>query len=131
MSFVFWFFFFKRKTAYEMRISDWSSDVCSSDLRAAQAPPDAPLQDPGRHQAPSGHAGPGRQGRARRQGRGPDHLAVAGRPLLRADAQHRQGRRHLDRKSVVEGKSVSVRVDLGGRRIIKTNTQLLTITKVN
>src|SRR3546814_12169959 len=31
MSFVF-VFFFKQKTAYEMRISDWSSDVCSSDL---------------------------------------------------------------------------------------------------
>src|SRR3546814_2510020 len=29
------FFFFKQKTAYEMRISDWSSDVCSSDLKAA------------------------------------------------------------------------------------------------
>src|SRR3546814_6838050 len=29
---VFLFFFFKQKTAYEMRISDWSSDVCSSDL---------------------------------------------------------------------------------------------------
>src|SRR3546814_16149394 len=29
------FFFFKQKTAYEMRISDWSSDVCSSDLRKA------------------------------------------------------------------------------------------------
>src|SRR3546814_5916789 len=29
---VFVFFFFKQKTAYEMRISDWSSDVCSSDL---------------------------------------------------------------------------------------------------
>src|SRR3546814_4527227 len=28
------FFFFKQKTAYEMRISDWSSDVCSSDLEA-------------------------------------------------------------------------------------------------
>src|SRR3546814_980681 len=28
------FFFFKQKTAYDMRISDWSSDVCSSDLRA-------------------------------------------------------------------------------------------------
>src|SRR3546814_10106246 len=27
-------FFFKQKTAYEMRISDWSSDVCSSELRA-------------------------------------------------------------------------------------------------
>src|SRR3546814_2444567 len=29
-----YFFFFKQKTAYEMRISDWSSDVCSSDLAA-------------------------------------------------------------------------------------------------
>src|SRR3546814_4358585 len=41
MTYVIWivylntimFFFFKQKTAYEMRISDWSSDVCSSDLR--------------------------------------------------------------------------------------------------
>src|SRR3546814_2603180 len=32
-----YFFFFKQKTAYEMRISDWSSDVCSSDLELAQA----------------------------------------------------------------------------------------------
>src|SRR3546814_1004121 len=30
------FFFFKQKTAYEMRISDWSSDVCSSDLLSQQ-----------------------------------------------------------------------------------------------
>src|SRR3546814_7712960 len=30
------FFFFKQKTAYEMRISDWSSDVCSSDLLELQ-----------------------------------------------------------------------------------------------
>src|SRR3546814_8764995 len=30
------FFFFKQKTAYEMRISDWSSDVCSSDLLATR-----------------------------------------------------------------------------------------------
>src|SRR3546814_211942 len=29
-------FFFKQKTAYEMRISDWSSDVCSSDLRSSE-----------------------------------------------------------------------------------------------
>src|SRR3546814_6247164 len=37
-------FFFKQKTAYEMRISDWSSDVCSSDLplRHQHHPPDAP-----------------------------------------------------------------------------------------
>src|SRR3546814_7350905 len=41
-----YFFFFKQKTAYEMRISDWSSDVCSSDLRqrgAIGAPDRTPL----------------------------------------------------------------------------------------
>src|SRR3546814_9815489 len=31
------FFFFKQKTAYEIRISDWSSDVCSSDLPRAKS----------------------------------------------------------------------------------------------
>src|SRR3546814_1268199 len=36
LTFLFLFFFFKQKTAYEMRISDWSSDVCSSDLVARQ-----------------------------------------------------------------------------------------------
>src|SRR3546814_19759840 len=36
---VYCFCFFKQKTAYEMRISDWSSDVCSSDLDATMAPP--------------------------------------------------------------------------------------------
>src|SRR3546814_6581708 len=43
LSCVFLFFFFKQKMAYEMRISDWSSDVCSSDLRGHQATLDAPL----------------------------------------------------------------------------------------
>src|SRR3546814_1414502 len=33
------FFFFKQKTAYELRISDWSSDVCSSDLIVLRPPP--------------------------------------------------------------------------------------------
>src|SRR3546814_2714585 len=33
------FFFFKQRTAYEMRISDWSSDVCSSDLRRLRVRP--------------------------------------------------------------------------------------------
>src|SRR3546814_2189498 len=36
------FVFFKQKTAYEMRISDWSSDVCSSDLQRASAGSDRP-----------------------------------------------------------------------------------------
>src|SRR3546814_10413240 len=35
---MFFFFFFKQKTAYEMRISDWSSDVCSSDLLCVDFP---------------------------------------------------------------------------------------------
>src|SRR3546814_9330480 len=43
-------FFFKQKTAYEMRISDWSSDVCSSDLSYSSFPRNAPP-------APSSRAG--------------------------------------------------------------------------
>src|SRR3546814_6451193 len=46
------FFLFKQKTAYEMRISDWSSDVCSSDLpdarSATPAPPSGPAASPQR-----------------------------------------------------------------------------------
>src|SRR3546814_4030479 len=37
MKFCYIFFFFKQKTAYDMRISDWSSDVCSSDLHPQRA----------------------------------------------------------------------------------------------
>src|SRR3546814_2689785 len=53
------FFFFKQKTAYEMRISDWSSDVCSSDL------------DPDQHQGhddPHSRGHDGRSHRARAAG---------------------------------------------------------------
>src|SRR3546814_1014867 len=50
------FFFFKQKTAYEMRISDWSSDVCSSDLPSSS--PRAPMpQSPGRRPAWPHHRG--------------------------------------------------------------------------
>src|SRR3546814_1952784 len=50
--FVFFFvFFFKQKTADEMRISDWSSDVCSSDLCRR---PDRP-EDPANTRVPSGN----------------------------------------------------------------------------
>src|SRR3546814_3412100 len=45
MSSLEYFFFFKQKTAYEMRISDWSSDVCSSDLVLAAAGAVAHLRD--------------------------------------------------------------------------------------
>src|SRR3546814_11351148 len=89
-----------------MRISDWSSDVCSSDL--------------------------GRRVAAPRIGDRRDRLVDRARYVERDDPRPMLGagepfgalrvgddQRRLDRKSVVAGKSVSVRVDLGGRRIIK------------
>src|SRR3546814_7696650 len=93
------FFFFKQKTAYEMRISDWSSDVCSSDLDCL-----------GRGRLFL--AGTVADVREREGAR-----AVKGHALARRAGSF--ARLRPDRKSVVEGKSVSVRVDLGGRRIIK------------
>src|SRR3546814_764478 len=57
------FFFFKQKTAYEMRISDWSSDLCSSDLRTA-------VRTAGLHHQPDRLAGPDVQAAAL------DHVAV-------------------------------------------------------
>src|SRR3546814_16033605 len=67
------FFFFKQKTAYEMRISDWSSDVCSSDLNrgsdedhecpALWSPPDVERNNKGCHR-PRGRAIPLKHGQA-------------------------------------------------------------------
>src|SRR3546814_14439282 len=109
------FFFFKQKTAYEMRISDWSSDVCSSDLAAGHT-------RRGRPEALHLHHRPlQRQGRER----GGD-VTTAARPARPGPAHPRSARsparrrpQDRDRKSVVSGKSGAVRVDLGGRRIIK------------
>src|SRR3546814_7220686 len=52
-----YFFFFKQKTAYEMRISDWSSDVCSSDLAevVARGQADVPRQRHGDEDARRDH----------------------------------------------------------------------------
>src|SRR3546814_17227714 len=50
------FFFFKQKTAYEMRISDWSSDVCSSDL--IEAPYRPAMLDEGSDGMPTRLGGP-------------------------------------------------------------------------
>src|SRR3546814_13640102 len=103
------FFLFKQKTAYEMRISDWSSDVCSSDLPAVL---------------------PGRGAHPRRPGLHARHpprplLGGTGGRDLAAPRCRRPGRRpQPDRKSVAPGKSESVRVDHGGRRTITTITPL-------
>ena len=69
----------------------------------AHAAPAPAVQDPGGDQAPAGHAGAGRQGGARHQGRGAHHLSVARRPLFGADAQHRARRRHQPQDHQLRG----------------------------
>src|SRR3546814_20361326 len=103
---MFLLFFFKQKTAYEMRISDWSSDVCSSDLAPLHA---RGVPDP------------------RDRGRREDHRCRDGDgipPPVDGEAGRSEERR--------VGKSVSVRVDLGGRRIItkKKTTEHPSITQI-
>src|SRR3546814_17097203 len=97
-----------------MRISDWSSDVCSSDL----------LGQPGA-------VGVRRPvGRAQGLPRG-DELAEARRTggALQERFGEPAGLAGGDRKSVGEGKSVSVSVDLGGRSIITKKEQHIRINK--
>src|SRR3546814_16161729 len=147
-------FFFKQKTAYEMRISDWSSDVCSSDLPLVEVAQDresgrAIVVEPGqRDLCVEPRNGAGRRaarrtdqrfgsGRVAGESVGRRHQRL-GRPGDRGvergiwrdrcgrrryglvEAQLLVGARQQDRKSVGEGKSVSVRVDHGGRHLLKT-----------
>src|SRR3546814_3465711 len=60
----FCFFFVKQKTAYEMRISDWSSDVCSSDLPVNRRQ-DRFLEEPGKSRRPRSVDQPGGEARQR------------------------------------------------------------------
>src|SRR3546814_4609239 len=113
-------FFFKQKTAYEMRISDWSSDVCSSDLtrvlsdwiivRVTANPGEAFLD---RMIAMVEGA---------KRGKTPNEVALTILLVALTIIFLLVCVTLLpfsDRKSVVSGTSVSVRVDLGGRRSIK------------
>src|SRR3546814_12480857 len=112
-----------------MRISDWSSDVCSSDLgvairRGRQQAARRGAKELSRTRAAALHPG-GRIERSQAQGAAPAGRAHA--QALRGERRHGRDRTEgsvrqsdrSDRKSVAEGKSVSVSVDLGGRRIIK------------
>src|SRR3546814_15792910 len=99
-----------------MHISVWSSDVCSSDLRSRKR---SDIRD-----VDSGSED------ASRLSREPSLRAVseheqenAPRPELQYPSQRIQAIVQGDRTSVVKGKSVSVHVEPGGRRTIKTNTQ--------
>src|SRR3546814_19385670 len=149
------FFFLKQKTAYEMRISDWSSDVCSSDLwRPAGRDRKAQQAIVERHQRlgarahraqdfgmvgvePAGERAERGQDQlgAGRDEAAPRHAAAAqrhpqfgmkmARKLGARLAGHRFMAKHQPRdlglvpearKSVVEGKRVSVMREYGGRR---------------
>src|SRR3546814_17513235 len=93
-------FFIEQKTADELRISDGSSDVCSSDLAAKRR----------------------RARRGRRfllRPRAPARCPDAPPPPGRCRAHTSGGRGRGDRKSAVQGRSVSIRVDQGGDRIIE------------
>src|SRR3546814_21102172 len=100
-----------------MRISYWSSDVCSSDLAAALAG-FVPQHQCRKHASVGVHAG----GDVGNGAAGFGHLGLAGPAGNRKKAALALNQPIvgflLDRKSVVSGKKVSVRVDLGGRRLI-------------
>src|SRR3546814_17220831 len=84
-----------------MRISDWSSDVCSSDLLTEQGTPAFAVG-----------------ARDRRRTARPRRVSSCNPPPPLGKRAKRR-----DRKSVVEGKSGSVRGDLGGGRLIKKQTK--------
>src|SRR3546814_15566641 len=115
-----------------MRISDWSSDVCSSVLEQVQATlrdlraHDVEMVTIGQYLQPSAHHHPVLRYWTPDEfkalevyGMSLGFTHVASGPLVRS-SYHAE-----DRKSVVKGTSVSVRVDLGGRRWI-TKTYLVT-----
>src|SRR3546814_15488920 len=132
-----YFFFFKQKTAYEMRISDWSSDVCSSDLTGvgrqqhvivSQGQIDAVLNARPEERRLILEEAAGvlkyrkRKEKAERrlaatEGNLPrpgDLLREVRRQLRPLERQAGAARRHA-RQRVVEGKSVAGRLELGRR----------------
>src|SRR3546814_5314005 len=125
------FFCFKQKTAYEMRISDWSSDVCSSDLEGQRPSrmdviPAGPTrrrrsaEAKARIIASSFEPGANIAEIARTHGLLPQQLyawrhdSIPGKRLAGKKLSFVPAVIEEDRKSVVWGKGVSVRLDPGG-----------------
>src|SRR3546814_19862648 len=129
------FFFFKQKTAYEMRISDWSSDVCSSDLRSRRtccntfrrsdgststSPAIIFGPTPMRHRRPSGRFARCTLSKARRNLSvylGPFYVTPPWSNRSASCVPSLHGKQ-ADRQSHGVGKKVQVRLDLGGLRYI-------------
>src|SRR3546814_17719329 len=105
-----------------MRISDWSSDVCSSDLSGAKraetgagnAPRSGNSAGSAHREAACSQCG------CRDDGTGAELRGARDQPGRNAGTKESEAEQGQDRKSVAKGKSVSVRVNHGGRVIIKT-----------
>src|SRR3546814_13875327 len=104
-----------------MRISDWSSDVCSSDL------PAQPYAATGRRRQPAYVRSRPRSAATTMttfaRSTVPSTMPGKSGSKLKRRLPHCAPHFPPDRKRVVQGKSVSVRVDLGGRRILKKKQQ--------
>src|SRR3546814_10079944 len=111
------FFCFKQKTAYEMRISDWSSDVCPSDLIHGAGIVDFPIGTV----IVQLNFFPALEAFGRKFGGNRLCFVLSGAAVrVGRDCNHGRSQKSAgDRKSVGEGKSVSVSVDLGSRGNIK------------
>src|SRR3546814_20945591 len=123
---AFFLFVFKQRTAYESRMSDWSSDVCSSDLlptitAQAAAQPPVLVANAAQLIVATSESSP---------------VPASAATVRCAFARVRQAKvvgcaaSAIDRKRVVWGKSVSVRVVLGGRCIINKKNYKRYETKV-
>src|SRR3546814_14359047 len=95
------FFFFKQKTAYEMRISDWSSDVCSSDLewrKSAALALDS--RDSGAWRCLTTTSRPNSAGSAARMASAPSNMAVASSRRSALLAPRRAEERRVGKETV-------------------------------
>src|SRR3546814_19207278 len=133
------FFLFKQKTAYDVRISYWSSDVCSSDLFPGNSgrgcvAANRPSSSPG---FLTNRLSPPASSEWRCSSPPSSACSWSSRSFSSSGTDSARGRRDLpafrlpsapssarglpagDRKGAVLGKRVSVRVDIGGRRILK------------
>src|SRR3546814_16423237 len=124
MSYLVLFFFVKQNTAYEMRISDWSSDVCSS-----VHPSRAGRQETGDHDAGGTIAEPSRGNHMRKSILSLSAVALAAlsAPAFAQDAPTPEltVTGNAARKGVGEGESVSERVGPGGRQTMKKKKSAL------
>src|SRR3546814_14889616 len=118
---------FKQKTAYEMRISDWSSDVCSSDLATGTGGAGGAggaAGNGGNGGTATAGVATGTGGAGGAGGNGGAGGAGNGGALRSGATTDAAGAGTLDRKRVVSGTSVSVRVDSGRRRNFNKKQQI-------